>query len=171
MGYTQKSIYSFSSEGRGQKARANIRLTLQSIFCVMKKATFAVGLVQIAEFQQKINRSHSTPHLDQPGSHVTVYVKVNLKPCSYELAYVYLTSTEVSSRSIVGTKPAKLQHVLSSEAGSWLQGTFYTLIIQVQCPIYKFIYPESEPVLLLETRQNDNHSPGPLPTTLSFIFS
>ena len=40
-------------------------------------------------------------------------------------------------------------------------------------PIYKFIYPESEPVFLaeLETRQNDNHSPGPLPTTLSFIFS
>ena len=112
MGYTQKSILSFSSEGRGQKAHANIRLTLQSIFCIMKKATFAVGLVQIAEFQQKINRSRSTPHLDQPGSHMTVYVMVNLKPCSYELAYVYLTSTEVSSRSIVGTKPAKLQHIL-----------------------------------------------------------
>ena len=43
--YTQKSIYSFSSKGRGQKAHANIRLT----------ATFAVSLVQIAEFQQKIN--------------------------------------------------------------------------------------------------------------------
>ena len=25
---------------------------------------------------------------------------------------------------------------------------FYMLIIQVQCPIYKFIYPESEPLLL-----------------------
>ena len=46
MGYTQKSIYSFSSEGRGQKAHVNIRLTVQSIFCVMKKATFAVSLVR-----------------------------------------------------------------------------------------------------------------------------
>ena len=88
MGYTQKSIYSFSFEGRGQKAHANIRLTVQSIFCLMKKATFAVGLVQIAEFQQKINRSCSTPYLDQPGSHMTVYVMVNLNQCSYELAYV-----------------------------------------------------------------------------------
>ena len=92
-----------------------MRLTVQSIFCVMKKATFAVCLVQIAEFPQKINISRSTPHLDQPGSHVTVNVMVNLKPCSYELAYVSLTSTEVSSRSIVGTKPAKLQHVLSTK--------------------------------------------------------
>ena len=84
MGYTQKSVYSFSL----QKAHANIRLTVQSMFCVMKKATFAVSLVQIAEFQQEINRSRLTTHLDQPGSHVTVYVMVNSKPCSYELAYV-----------------------------------------------------------------------------------
>ena len=35
-------------------------------------------------------------------------------------------------------------------AAARLQGTFYMLIIQVQCPIYKFIYPESEPVLLAE---------------------
>ena len=75
----------------------------------MKKATFAVGLVQIAKFQQKINRSRSTPHLDQPGSHVTVYVMVNLKPCSYELAYVYLTSTEGSSPD-----PSWAQNRLSS---------------------------------------------------------
>ena len=38
--------------------------------------------------------------------------------------------------------------LISSEGGSRLKGTFYMLIIQVQCPIYKFIYPESEPVLL-----------------------
>ena len=38
--------------------------------------------------------------------------------------------------------------LISSEGGSWLQGTVYMLIIQVQCSIYKFIYPESEPVLL-----------------------
>ena len=40
------------------------------------------------------------------------------------------------------------------------------LIIQVQYPIYKFIYPESEPVLLAgdtSERQSLN--------TLSFIFS
>ena len=106
-----------------QKAHANIRLTMQSIFCVIKKATFAIGLVQIAEFQQKINRSRSTTHLDQPGSHVTVYAMVNLKTCSYKLAYVYLTSTEVSSRSIVGTKPAKLQHVLY-----WLSSDLKSLV-------------------------------------------
>ena len=88
MGYAQKSIYSHSSKGRGQKTHANICVTVQSIFCVMKKAKSAVGLVQITEFQQKINRSRSAPHLDQPGSHVTVYVMVNLQPCSYELTYV-----------------------------------------------------------------------------------
>ena len=38
--------------------------------------------------------------------------------------------------------------LISSEGRSWLQGTFSMLIIQVQRPIYKFIYPESEPVLL-----------------------
>ena len=37
---------------------------------------------------------------------------------------------------------------MSSEGGSWLQGTFFMLIIQVQNPIYKFIYPESESVFL-----------------------
>ena len=37
---------------------------------------------------------------------MTVYVMVKLKPCSYELTYVKLTSTEVPSRTIVGTKPA-----------------------------------------------------------------
>ena len=44
------------------------------------------------------------------------------------------------------------------------------LIIQVQCPIYKFIYPESEPVLLAGDT-SERHSPGPLPATLSFILS
>ena len=52
------------------------------------------------------------------------------KVCSYELTYVQLiTCTEVSSRSIVGTKPAKLQHVLchSYIAGSEHLGDSYNI--------------------------------------------
>ena len=62
--------------------------------------------------------SKSTDLVQHPAwinPEVTVYVMVKFKPCSYELAYVWLTSTEVSSRSIVGTKSAKLQHVHSWE--------------------------------------------------------
>ena len=59
---------------------------------------------------------------------------------------------------------------IRNEGGSWLQGTFYMLIIKVKCPIYTFIYPESETVLLAEDT-SERQSPGPLPTTLSFIFS
>ena len=62
--------------------------------------------------------SKSTDLVQHPAwinPEVTVYVMVKFKPCSYELAYVWLTSTEVSSRSIVGTKSAKLQHVHSLE--------------------------------------------------------
>ena len=37
---------------------------------------------------------------------------------------------------------------LAVNAAAGFKEPFYMLIIQVQCPIYKFIYPESEPVLL-----------------------
>ena len=73
--------------GKRTKAHANIRLTVQSIFCDMKKLHLPLIWSISPNFSRK-SRSRSTLHLDQPGSHMTIYVMVNLKPCSYELAYV-----------------------------------------------------------------------------------
>ena len=38
---------------------------------------------------------------------------------------------------------------LAAKAAAGFKEPFKMLIIQVQCPIYKLIYPESEPVLLV----------------------
>ena len=61
----------------------------------------------------------------------------------------YLNATFICHQKL--PRPRNTEYRLSwisSEGGSWLQGTFCMLVIQVQCPIYKFIYPESERVLL-----------------------
>ena len=63
----------------------------------------------------------------------------------------YLKTQELSVLNATFTCHQNTEYrlsLISREGGSWLQGTFYMLIIQVQYPIYKFIYPESEPVLL-----------------------
>ena len=65
------------------------------------------------------------------------------------MEHIYLNATFTCHQKL--PRPRNTEYRLSyisSEGGSWLQGSFYMLIIQVQCPIYKFIYPESEPVLL-----------------------
>ena len=38
---------------------------------------------------------------------------------------------------------------LAVKAAAGFKEPFIMLIIQVQCPIYKFIYPETEPILLV----------------------
>ena len=47
----------------------------------------------------------------------------------------------------------------------------FMLIIQVQSPVYKFIYPESEPVLLAGDTSERQSLTRTITTTLSFIFS
>ena len=73
---------------RGKETKSTYQHTTHSAEDILRhEESYICRSVQIAEFQQKVNRSRS-PHLDQSGRHVTVYVMVNLKPCSYELVYV-----------------------------------------------------------------------------------